>query len=135
MIGVAAVLCRRRLAAGAGGGARAWPVVDRDRPVVLAERNLMATTAGQSVLSVALLQDVAAIPILALVPLLALGPGRPAATTARGWLGAAKAVGVIAAIVLGGRLLLRPALRWIARSARPRSSPPRRCCWWWPPRR
>ena len=39
---------------------------------VLAERNLMATTSGQSVLSVALLQDVAAIPILALVPLLAV---------------------------------------------------------------
>ena len=33
---------------------------------VLAERNLMATTSGQSVLSVTLLQDVAAIPILAL---------------------------------------------------------------------
>ena len=36
-----------------------------------------------------------------------------------GWWGAAKAVGVIAAIVLGGRLLLRPALRWIARSDTP----------------
>ncbi len=33
---------------------------------VMAERNLMATTSGQSVLSVMLLQDVAAIPILAL---------------------------------------------------------------------
>ena len=40
---------------------------------VLAERNLMATTSGQSVLSVMLLQDVAAIPILAFVPLLAVG--------------------------------------------------------------
>ena len=38
---------------------------------VVAERNLMRTTSGQSVLSVALLQDVAAIPILALLPLLA----------------------------------------------------------------
>ena len=38
---------------------------------VLADRNLLPTTAGQAVLSVALLQDVAAIPILALVPLLA----------------------------------------------------------------
>ena len=38
---------------------------------VLNERNLMATGAGQSVLSVALLQDIAAIPILALLPLLA----------------------------------------------------------------
>ena len=47
----------------------------------LAERNLMATRSGQSVLSVALLQDIAAIPILALVPLLAVGPGRPRSTS------------------------------------------------------
>ncbi|MEP7303844.1 MAG: cation:proton antiporter, partial [Caldimonas sp.] len=38
---------------------------------VLAERNMMATTAGESILSVALLQDIAAIPILALLPFLA----------------------------------------------------------------
>ena len=40
---------------------------------VLNERNLSSTTAGQGVLSVALLQDIAAIPILALVPLLGSG--------------------------------------------------------------
>ena len=84
---------------------------------VLNERNLMATTAGQSVLSVALLQDIAAIPILAIVPLLAVSGA--AAESGDGWLGAAKAFGVIAAIILGGRLLLRPALRWIARSKTP----------------
>src|SRR3982751_1004803 len=39
---------------------------------VLAERNVMGTTSGESILSVALLQDIAAIPILALVPFLAL---------------------------------------------------------------
>ncbi len=83
---------------------------------VLAERNLMATSAGQSVLSVALLQDIAAIPILAILPLLAVGG---AAESGNGWWGAAKAFGVIAAIILGGRLLLRPALRWIARSKTP----------------
>jgi glutathione-regulated potassium-efflux system ancillary protein KefC len=83
---------------------------------VLAERNLMATTAGQSVLSVALLQDMAAIPILAILPLLAVAG---AADAGGGWLGGAKALGVIVAIILGGRLLLRPALRWIARSDTP----------------
>jgi glutathione-regulated potassium-efflux system ancillary protein KefC len=82
----------------------------------LNERNLMATSSGQSVLSVALLQDVAAIPIIALVPLLAVAGLHE---QGGGWEGAAKAVGVIAAIVLGGRLLLRPALRWIARSETP----------------
>lgn len=84
---------------------------------VMAERNLMATTSGQSVLSVMLLQDIAAIPILALVPLLAAGAAH--AGGGDGWLGAAKAVGVVLAIVFGGRLLLRPALRWIARSDTP----------------
>jgi glutathione-regulated potassium-efflux system ancillary protein KefC len=83
---------------------------------VLAERNLMATSGGQSLLSVALLQDIAAIPILALVPLLAASTGH---TEGSAWLGALKAVGVVSAIVLGGRLLLRPALRWIARSETP----------------
>jgi glutathione-regulated potassium-efflux system ancillary protein KefC len=87
---------------------------------VLAERNLMATTSGQSVLSVALFQDIAAIPILALLPLLVAGDDTgPAAQTGGHWFAAAKAVGVIALIILGGRLLLRPALRWIARSDTP----------------
>lgn len=100
---------------------------------VMNERNLMPTTAGQNVLSVSLLQDIAAIPILAIIPLLAMAPnggdvantgsstGTGAGDAAAGmaWLGAAKAFGVIAAIVFGGRLLLRPALRWIARSDTP----------------
>ena len=85
---------------------------------VLAERNLMNTSAGQSVLSVALLQDIAAIPILAIVPLLATS-GAAAHPDHNGWIEGAKAFGVIALIVFGGRLLLRPALRWIARSDTP----------------
>ena len=83
---------------------------------VLGERGLMNTTSGQSVLSVALLQDVAAIPILALLPLLATAQAHAEGSA---WISAAKAIGVIALIVFGGRLLLRPALRWIARSATP----------------
>jgi glutathione-regulated potassium-efflux system ancillary protein KefC len=82
----------------------------------LNERNLMATSSGQGVLSVALFQDIAAIPTLALVPLLG---GAAQSQPGDGWWGAAKAIGVIAAIVLGGRLLLRPALRWIAGSRTP----------------
>ncbi|MGL6112385.1 MAG: glutathione-regulated potassium-efflux system protein KefC [Rubrivivax sp.] len=85
---------------------------------VLNERNLMATSSGQSVLSVALLQDIAAIPILALLPLLAAARA-DAAAAGDGWWDAANAVGVVASIVLGGRLALRPALRWIARSKTP----------------
>ncbi|HEY1092683.1 MAG TPA: glutathione-regulated potassium-efflux system protein KefC [Burkholderiaceae bacterium] len=82
---------------------------------VLAERNLGRTSAGESVLSVALLQDIAAIPVLALVPIVALSE-----TASDGGGGqAVKALIVIASIVIGGRLLLRPALGWIARSRTP----------------
>jgi glutathione-regulated potassium-efflux system ancillary protein KefC len=82
----------------------------------LGERNFGGTGAGEAVLSVSLLQDIAAIPVLALIPL--LGDGS-ADAGAHGWAGALKAVAVIAAIVLGGRRLLRPALRWIAGSRTP----------------
>ncbi len=83
---------------------------------VIDERGLRTTRSGQSVLSVSLLQDVAAIPILALLPLLAADHVRGGGG---GWLAAGKALGVIALIVFGGRLLIRPTLRWIARSATP----------------
>jgi glutathione-regulated potassium-efflux system ancillary protein KefC len=85
---------------------------------VLNERGALPTTSGQGVLSVSLFQDVSAIPILAALPLIGAAVVGAAADAGSesGWVGAAKAVGVIAAIVLGGRLLLRPALRWIARS-------------------
>lgn len=83
---------------------------------IAAERNLLPTRSGQQMLGVLLLQDVAAIPILAAIPLLAIAGAQAEGS---GWLAAAKAVGVIAAIVLGGRLLLRPGFRWIARSDSP----------------
>jgi glutathione-regulated potassium-efflux system ancillary protein KefC len=86
---------------------------------VLAERNILATTSGENILSVSLLQDIAAIPILALVPFLAVTAAGAAGSPGGGWLGAAKVVGTIAVIILGGRLLLRPALRWIAASDTP----------------
>ena len=85
----------------------------------LAERNLMATRSGQGVLSVALLQDIAAIPVLALVPLLAAGHASAQAAPGAGWWAAGQALAVVLAIIFGGRLLLRPALRWIAGSDTP----------------
>jgi glutathione-regulated potassium-efflux system ancillary protein KefC len=86
---------------------------------VLAERNLGGTSGGQGILSVALLQDIAAIPILAIVPLLAGAAAASQADAGSGGWEAARAFGVIALIVLGGRLALRPALRWIAGSDTP----------------
>ena len=88
---------------------------------VMAERNLMPTSSGRAAFSILLFQDVAAIPILALLPLLAVEVASPShgASASHPALEAARIVGVIAAIVLGGRLLLRPLFRWIARSRTP----------------
>ena len=87
---------------------------------VFGERNLLKTASGQAGFSILLFQDVAAIPILALLPLLA---GASAADDAITGLGRAfealKIVAVIGGIILGGRLALRPLLRWIARSNTP----------------
>jgi glutathione-regulated potassium-efflux system ancillary protein KefC len=85
---------------------------------VMGERNLMPTSSGQAGFSILLFQDVAAIPILALIPLLGLA-GQREASDGSAWFEAARALGVIAAIVLGGRLLLRPLFRWIAKSRTP----------------
>ena len=87
---------------------------------VMGERNLLPTSSGQAGFSILLFQDVAAIPILALVPLLgtfAVENGALALVN-RG-LEAIKIIAVIGGIILGGRLLLRPLLRWIANSGTP----------------
>ncbi len=87
---------------------------------VLAERNLMRTSSGRAGFSILLFQDVAAISILALLPLLGAAAGAGDEHSAgEVLLEALKIVGVIGAIVLGGRLLLRPLLRWIAKSRTP----------------
>jgi glutathione-regulated potassium-efflux system ancillary protein KefC len=85
---------------------------------VMGERNLLPTSSGQAGFSILLFQDVAAIPILALLPLLG-GVTDVADSQPSRWFEAAKIVGVIGGIVLGGRLLLRPLLRWIAKSRTP----------------
>ncbi len=85
----------------------------------LTERNLFGTPAGAASFGILLFQDIAAIPMIALLPLLAAGgaeAGVAGTSGAVGWLGAAKAVGVIGTVVVGGRYLVRPALRFIART-------------------
>jgi glutathione-regulated potassium-efflux system ancillary protein KefC len=123
VMGCAAVLCAVAMAAGlpwrvslvaALGLALSSTAIALQ---VMGERNLLPTSSGQSGFSILLFQDVAAIPILALLPL--LGGVADANDGAGRWLEAAKIVAVIGAIVLGGRLLLRPLLRWIAKSKTP----------------
>ena len=79
----------------------------------LAERNELTARHGRLSFSILLFQDLAVIPILALLPLLA--PASGAADDGILWLDIAKAVGMIALVVLGGRYLLRYVLRLIAR--------------------
>ncbi len=76
---------------------------------VLAERGLVKSPPGQSTFSVALFQDLAVIPMLLLLSLMA-PPGTPGGE-AFGWHEAGLALGMIAAMVLAGRLALRPVLR------------------------
>ena len=87
---------------------------------VMGERNLLPTGSGQAGFSILLFQDVAAIPILALLPLLggSLEENQPVALVERAQ-EAIKIIAVIAGIIVGGRLALRPLLRWIARSNTP----------------
>ncbi|MEY4428286.1 MAG: hypothetical protein RLZZ182_975, partial [Pseudomonadota bacterium] len=84
---------------------------------VLGERHLLATPSGQTGFAVLLFQDLAAIPILALLPLMAqpAGSGHALDLHSAAW-GVGKALLAIGGVVLGGRLLLRPLLRWIAAS-------------------
>ncbi|MGR6804832.1 glutathione-regulated potassium-efflux system protein KefC [Sphaerotilus natans] len=82
---------------------------------VMQERRLMPTSGGQAAFAILLFQDVAAIPILALIPLLA---PKVQAAGSHG-IEAARALAVVAGIIIAGRLLLRHALRWIARSGSP----------------
>ena len=87
---------------------------------VMGERNMMPTSSGQAAFSILLFQDVAAIPILALLPLLGVADVSAQATADSNLaLEAAKIIGVVAGIILCGRLLLRPLFRWIARSKTP----------------
>ncbi|WP_313082349.1 glutathione-regulated potassium-efflux system protein KefC [Atlantibacter sp.] len=78
------------------------------------ERNLTVSQLGRSTFAVLLFQDIAAIPLVAMIPLLA---SSGAATTLGAFtLSALKVVGALALVVLLGRYVARPALRFVARS-------------------
>ncbi len=99
----------------------------------LSEKGLMKTPAGRSSFAVLLFQDIAVIPILALLPLLAMPDLAGEAAGAHGgdhgdgghggadwmaglpgWANALVVLAAVASIILGGRLLIRPAFRFIA---------------------
>src|SRR5712675_2394229 len=79
---------------------------------LLAERGQLNSQYGRSAFSILLFQDIAVMPALALLPLLAVAATRPSAPSGL-WL-VVKLVAVLAAVVAGGRYVLRPMLRIVA---------------------
>ena len=76
----------------------------------LGEREQLSSPAGRKTFAILLFQDLAVIPLIAVLPILA----HDGQATDSGWLLAAKGFGAIAVVVVGSRLLLRPALKFIA---------------------
>jgi len=81
---------------------------------ILAERKELQSPHGRLGFAILLLQDVAAIPILALVPLLAVTD--VADNAVPDGIAVLRVVATIAAVIVGGRLLLRPLFRIAART-------------------
>ena len=77
---------------------------------MLAERKELTKRHGRKAFAILLFQDLMAIPILALIPLY----GVDTHTSSFSLLDAAKVLVVLAAVVIGGRYILRPVLRLVA---------------------
>ena len=90
----------------------------------LREKGLMKTIGAQNAFSVLLFQDIAVIPILALLPFLAVAPvvnsaahtGTTWVDEQPAWLHALIVLGSVIGIIVAGRLLIKPALRAVAKS-------------------
>jgi glutathione-regulated potassium-efflux system ancillary protein KefC/glutathione-regulated potassium-efflux system protein KefB len=82
---------------------------------VLAERGQLKAQHGRAAFGILLFQDLAVLPVLAILPMLsANGAAHPA--HGAWWLGLLKLLVVMVVVIIGaGRLLLRPALRVVAR--------------------
>ncbi|MEJ6642336.1 MAG: cation:proton antiporter [Akkermansiaceae bacterium] len=91
----------------------------------LRERGLMETSSRKQSVAVLLFQDIAVIPILAILPLLAVhgsgsstvddGHATPWIETLPGWLQALVIPGAVGIVIIVGRFLLNPWLRWVTR--------------------
>ncbi|GGY32755.1 potassium efflux system protein [Rhodanobacter panaciterrae] len=78
---------------------------------ILAERKEAGAAYGRQVFAVLLFQDLAAIPLIAAVPLLASSNAHNFDVFA-----VLRTIGMILAVVVGGRYLLRPVFRFVARA-------------------
>jgi glutathione-regulated potassium-efflux system protein KefB len=84
---------------------------------ILAERRELGQAHGRHAFAILLFQDVAAIPLLALIPVLGLSRMQP--DFAQSALVGLRDIALIAAIVVGGRYLLRPLFRAAAKTRIP----------------
>ncbi len=85
------------------------------------EKGIMKSSSGQSSFSVLLFQDIAVIPMLAVFPLLATqvvqtGENHTIVGSLPGWAQTLVVLGAVALIIIGGRFLVRPALKFIAQT-------------------
>lgn len=95
----------------------------------LQEKGLSGTAGGRSAFSVLLFQDIAVIPMLAVFPLLAtldaaggdvghggehMSPFQDWLAHQPGWVNTVLVLAAVVGIILAGRFLLRPILRWVA---------------------
>jgi glutathione-regulated potassium-efflux system protein KefB len=76
---------------------------------LLAERKELTSGYGRLAFAILLLQDLVAIPLLAVIPL--LGEAKASAQPGVPWESVLRAVGMIAFVVIGGRLVLRQLFR------------------------
>ncbi len=81
---------------------------------LLSERKELTAAHGRLAFAILLFQDLVAIPLLALIPL--LGEAAAAERAAPSLDAVLKAVGAILAVLIGGRYLLRPVFRIVARA-------------------
>ena len=84
---------------------------------LLAERKELTTDYGRLAFAILLFQDLIAIPLLVAIPL--LGEAKSAQHAVPLWHAALLALGAIAGVVIGGRLLLRQIFRVVARTQMP----------------
>ncbi|HEX4674028.1 MAG TPA: monovalent cation:proton antiporter-2 (CPA2) family protein [Steroidobacteraceae bacterium] len=82
---------------------------------VLAERGQLKSQHGRSAFGILLFQDLAVLPVLAILPLISHTASTTQSANGALWPILLKLVAVVAVVIIGGRLLLRPALRVVAR--------------------
>ncbi|SDI96234.1 monovalent cation:proton antiporter-2 (CPA2) family protein [Pseudomonas abietaniphila] len=86
----------------------------------LAERKELTSPHGRLAFAILLFQDIAAIPLMAIVP--TLSGGDSDVSVAQGVSQSLRALGSIAIVVIGGRYLLRPIFRVVAKTKLPEVS-------------